>query len=79
MKLLGLLFAVVLLWLVRRMVLVFDVLLVSVAGLLERLLVLVLGWVGGTVGWLLALAVVDLVSQRCILQFHAAIRNGAGH
>ena len=79
MKLLGLLFAVVLLWLARRMVLVFDVLLFFVAGLLERLLVLALGWVGGTAGWLPALAVVDPVSLRCILQYHAAIRNGAGH
>ena len=78
-KLLGLLFAVVLLWLARRMVLVFDVFLVFVAGLLERLLVLALGWVGGTAGWLPALAVVDPVSLRCILQYHAAIRNGAGH
>ena len=78
MELLGLLFVVVLLWLARRMVLVFDVL-VLVAGLLERLLVPALGWVGGTAGWLLALAVVDLVSLRCILQYHVAIRNGAGH
>ena len=77
-ELLGLLFVVVLLWLARRMVLVFDVL-VLVAGLLERLLVPALGWVGGTAGWLLALAVVDPVSLRCILQYHAAIRNGAGH
>ena len=77
-ELLGLLFVVVSLWLARRMVLVFDVL-VLVAGLLERLLVLALGWVGGTAGWLLALAVVDPVSLRCILQYHVAIRNGAGH
>ena len=77
-ELLGLLFVVVSLWLARRMVLVFDVL-VLVAGLLERLLVLALGWVGGTAGWLPALVVVDQVSLRCILQYHAVIHNEAGH
>ena len=79
MELLGLLFAVVLLRVACGMVLVFDVFLVLVAGLLERLLVLALGWVGGTAGWLLALAVVDPASLRCILQYHVAIRNGVGH
>ena len=79
MELLGLLFAVFLLQLARRMVLVSDLLLAFVVEPLERLLVLALGWVGGTAGWLPALAVVDPVSLRCILQYHAAIRNGAGH
>ena len=78
-ELLGLLFAVFLLQLARRMVLVSDLLLAFVVEPLERLLVLALGWVGGTAGWLPALAVVDPVSLRCILQYHAAIRNGAGH
>ena len=79
MELLGLLFAVFLLQLVRRMVLVSDLLLVFVVEPLERLLVLALGWVGGTAGWLPALVVVDQVSLRCILQYHAVIHNGAGH
>ena len=61
------------------MVLVSDVLLVSVAGPLERLLVLALGWVGGTAGWLPALVVVDQASLRCILKYHAVIHNEAGH
>ena len=79
MGLLGLSFAVFLLRVACGMVLVFDLLWVLVAGLLERLLVLALGWVGGTAGWLPTLAVADLVSLRCNLQYHVAIRNGAGH
>ena len=59
------------------MVLVSDVLLVFVVEPLERLLVLALGWVGGTAGWLPALVVVDQASLRCILQNHAAIHNEA--
>ncbi len=78
-ELLGLSFAVVLLRVACGMVLVFDLLWVLVAGLLKRLLVPALGWVGGTAGWLPTLAVADLVSLRCNLQYHVAIRNGAGH
>ena len=79
MVLLGLSFAVSLLRVAYCMVLVSGLLWVSVAGLLRRLLVPVLGWVGGTAGWLLILAVADLVNLRYNLQYHVARRSGAGH
>ena len=77
--LLGLLFAVSLLLAACCTVLVSGLLWVLVAGLLRRLLVPVLGWVGGTAGWLLILAVADLVNLRYNLQYHVARRSGAGH
>ena len=77
--LLGLSFAVSLLRVACCMVLVSDLLWVLVAGLLRRLLVPALGWVGGTAGWLPILAVADLVSLRYNLQYHVAIHSGAGH
>ena len=75
----GLLFAVTSLLAACCTVLVSGLLWVSVAGLLRRLLVPVLGWVGGTAGWLLTLAVADLVNLRYNLQYHVARRSGAGH
>ena len=79
MVLLGLSFAVSLLRVACCTVLVSDLLWVLVAGLLKRLLAPALGWVGGTAGWLLILAVADLVNLRYNLQYHVARRSGAGH
>ena len=79
MVLLELLFVVSSLLAACCTVLVSGLFWVLVAGLLRRLLVPVLGWVGGTAGWLLTLAVADLVNLKYNLQYHVARRSGAGH